>query len=134
MGTYVRIGVAGETYAVPVGNVVEIAGVGEMTPVPGAPREVLGLRSLRGVIVPVIDLARLFGTSQDVPPGELLVAEVSITRAALAIDYVTDVGELPDPVEEAESEFLLGTVVYRGDLIGMIDVPAIFGSLQREAA
>jgi chemotaxis signal transduction protein len=134
MGTYVRLAVAGEMYAVPVRNVVEIADVGELTAVPGAPAEVLGLRNLRGVILPVIDLARLFGTSRDAPPGELLVAEASSTRAALAIDDVTDVGELPDPVEEAESDFLLGALLYRGDLIGVVDVPAIFSSLQGEVA
>lgn len=134
MDTYVRLTIAAETYAVPVRNVVEIADVGEVTAVPGAPAEVLGLRNLRGVILPVIDLARLFGTSRDSPPRELLVAEVSSTRAALAIDDVTDVGELPETLEEAESDFLLGTLLYQGDLIGVLDVPAIFSSVQRDVA
>jgi hypothetical protein len=40
------------------------------------------------------------------------------------------VGELPDPTEGAESDFLLGTMIHEGQLLAVIDVPRIFGSLQ----
>jgi chemotaxis signal transduction protein len=131
MGTYTRLKVAAEAYAVPVGNVVEIASLGDLTAVPGAPREILGVRNLRGQILPVIDLALLLGLTAAAPPKQLLVAEAGNVQAGFAIDEVSNVGELPDPNEGAESDFLLGTMFHDGELLGVIDVPRIFGSLQR---
>jgi chemotaxis signal transduction protein len=115
----------------PIRNVVEIAGLGEIAPVPGARPEILGVRNLRGQILPVIDLAALLGLTPAAAPRQLLVAETGNLSAGLAIDEVINVQELPDPTEPAESEFLLGTMIHQGELLGVIDVPRLFGSLQR---
>ena len=131
MRTYTRVKVAAEAYAVPIGNVVEIASLGDLTAVPGSPREILGVRNLRGQILPVIDLGLLLGLNGAAPPRQLLVAEAGSVKAGFAIDEVSNVGELPDPTEGAESEFLSGTMFHDGELLGVIDVPRIFGSLQR---
>lgn len=131
MSTYTRLKVAGETYVIPIGNVVEITGLGEIAPVPGARPEILGVRNLRGQILPAIDLALLLGLTAVAPPKQLLVAEAGSITAGLAIDEVSNVEELPDPTEAAESEFLLGVMVNEGELVGVIDVPGIFGSLRR---
>jgi chemotaxis signal transduction protein len=131
VSTYTRVKVAAEAYAVPIGNVVEIATLGDLAAVPGAPREILGVRNLRGQILPVIDLALLLGLHAAAPPRQLLVAEAGSVKAGFAIDEVSNVGELPDPTEGAESDFLLGTMFHEGELLGVIDVPRIFGALQR---
>ena len=131
MGTYTRLKVAAEAYAVPIANVVEIASLGDLAAVPGAPQEILGVRNLRGQILPVIDLALVLGLNAAAPPRQLLVAEAGNVQAGFAVDEVSDVGELPDPSEGAESDFLIGTMFHDGELLGVIDVPRIFGSLQR---
>lgn len=131
MRTYAQLKVAAEAYAVPIANVVEIASLGDLTAVPGARQEILGVRNLRGQILPVIDLALLLGLSPAVPPRQLLVAEAGSVKAGFAIDEVSDVGELPDLAGGAEPGFLLGTMFCDGELIGVIDVPGIFGSLQQ---
>jgi len=129
MNAYVRFRVAGEAYAVSVSHVLEVANLGEVTPVPGARREVLGVRNLRGKILPVIDLAALLGTSRAAPPVRLLVAEADGRQAGLAIDEVTEVGELADPAGESESALLLGTMLDDGDLIGVLNMPAVIDAL-----
>ena len=129
MNAYVRFRVAGEAYAVSVSHVLEVANLGEVTPVPGARREVLGVRNLRGKILPVIDLAALLGTSRAAPPVRLLVAEADGRQAGLAIDEVTEVGELADPAGESESALLLGTMLDDGDLIGVLNMPAVLDAL-----
>jgi purine-binding chemotaxis protein CheW len=129
MNAYVRFRVAEEAYAVSVLNVLEVASLGEVTPVPGAPREILGVRNLRGKILPVIDLAALLGTRHTEPPGRLLVAESEGRQAGLAIDEVTEVGEFAEPVEEAESALLAGTVLEAGDLVGVLDMHAVMDAL-----
>ena len=130
MGVYARLRIATETYAVPVGDVLGVADLGDLTAVPGAPGEILGVRSLRRQILPVIDLAMVIGV-RGAQPKRLLVAEAEGILAGFAVDEVTDVGELPDPAEETESDFLVGAMLYDGDLIGVIDVTRIFGSLAR---
>jgi purine-binding chemotaxis protein CheW len=133
MSAYVRFRVAQEAYAISVLNVLEVAGLGEVTPVPGAPREILGVRNLRGKILPVIDLAALLGTRRSEPPGRLLVTESDGRRAGLAIDEVTEVGEFADPAEEGESALLLGTMLEEGDLIGVLNLPAVIDALRDSA-
>jgi purine-binding chemotaxis protein CheW len=130
MSVYVRLRIGSEAYAMPVQHVREVVSLGEVTAVPGSRPEMLGVRNLRGQILPVIDLALLLGISASAPPGRLLVAEAGCRAAGFAIDAVSEVGELQDPAEEAESGLLIGATLAGGDLIGLIDVPRIFDSLE----
>ena len=130
MSTYAQLKLASEAYAVPVGNVVEITILGDLAAVPGARPELLGVQNLRGQILPVIDLAALLGLNTTAPPRQLLVAESGCVQAGFAIDDVTHVGDLPDPTGGRESDFLLGTMIYEGQMLAIIDVPRIFSALQ----
>lgn len=129
MTAYVRFRVAEEAYAVSVLNVLEVAGLGEVTPVPGAPVQILGVLNLRGKILPVIDLAALLGAQRGRPAWRLLVAESEGRQAGLAIDDVTEVGELGDLAGEAESALLLGTLLDDGELLGVLNMPAVMDAL-----
>ena len=131
MSTYTRFKVAAETYAIPIGCVLEITDVGELAAVPGSRPDILGVRNLRGEILPVIDLAAFLGIPGTVPPRQLLVAESGGVKGGFAIDEVSDVGELPDPARDVESDFLLGTMLHDGALIGVIDVPRVFASIRQ---
>jgi purine-binding chemotaxis protein CheW len=131
---YVRLRIGEEAYAVPVGYVRGVATLGDVTPVPGGPPELLGVRNLRGQILPVVDLGRLLGTPRSAPAGRLLVTEQGARRAGLAIDEVSDVGELPEPAEEAGSPLLTGALLADGTLIGVIDVPRVLDSLEQQVS
>lgn len=130
MSTYVRLRVASEAYAMPVEHVREVADVGAVQAIPGSGPEMLGVRNLRGQILPVIDLALLLGLDATTPPTRLLVAEAGGRHAGFAIDAVSEVGELPDPTEETESDLLTGATLVGGDFIGIIDVTRVFDSLE----
>ena len=103
---HVRVRVGDENYALPVENVLEVGELGRLAAVPGAPAACLGVRNLRGEILPVFDLATVLGLAPDHPPARVVVAEDDGRRAGFAIDDVTDVVQLPDAREDAESEFL----------------------------
>ena len=131
MSVQVRLRVASEAYAMPVEYVLEVAELGQVRPVPGARPELLGVRNLRGRILPVVDLALLLGIPRTAPPARLLVAEAGGRRAGFAIDKVSGVGELADPAEETESGLLAGAVIGEGALIGVIDVPRVLDALEQ---
>ncbi|HXP22180.1 MAG TPA: chemotaxis protein CheW [Streptosporangiaceae bacterium] len=133
MSVYVRLRVASEAYAIPVEHVVLVARFGQVTVVPGSRPEMLGVLSLRGQILPVVDLALLLGISSPAPPASLVVAEAGGRQACLAIDEVSEIGELPDPTEETESGMLAGAALIGGELIGFIDVASIFAALDAPA-
>ena len=117
----------------PVEHVREVSELGRVEAVPGARPELLGIKNVRGQILPVVDLAGLLGlaarSTTGAPPGRQLVAEAGGRQAGFAIDEVSDVGVLPDPAEEAESDLLMGATLADGELTGVIDVPRVFDAL-----
>lgn len=134
MTVHVRMRVGTELYALPVGNVLEIAKLGELAPVPGTAGTVLGIRNLHGRVLPVFDLALLFGVPGDGKPSTLVVAEDGGRQAGLAIDEVTDVAELPEMAPTTGSEFLVASALEDGKLVGVIDASRVFAALEGQAA
>jgi purine-binding chemotaxis protein CheW len=131
---HVRVRIGGESYALPVEHVLEVGELGEVAPVPGAPDSVLGVRNLRGQVLPVVDLAHILGVAGEGAPQRLVVAEDGLRRAGLAIDDVTDVANLPVPAEEIDSPFLRGAALVDDALVGVIDVPRLLDSVSGETS
>jgi chemotaxis signal transduction protein len=126
----VRVG--GEQYALPVEYVDEVVDLGELTPVPGAPDSVLGLRNLNGEIIPAFDLARVLQIEHNDWPQRLLVTEHDGQRAAFAVDDVIDVSPLAGMMQETESLHLLASMVLDGVMVGVLAVDALFDSIAPE--
>jgi purine-binding chemotaxis protein CheW len=126
---HVRVLAGGEHYALPVTAVLEIAEFGQVTPVPGAPSGVLGVRNLRGQVIPVIDLATMLALAPDGESERIVVADDGSRRAALAVTSTVDVGELGAATEEVESPYLTGAVLVDGALVGIVDVEALLAAV-----
>ncbi|MGH9459074.1 MAG: chemotaxis protein CheW [Thermoanaerobaculia bacterium] len=82
--------VAGEQYAIDIDRIAEIIAPRRPTPVPNAPPSVIGIISLRGTIVTMLDLRRALGH----PPGDAgidsrtIVVEDRGGLAGFAVDRV----------------------------------------------
>jgi purine-binding chemotaxis protein CheW len=127
--TCVRVRVGAEEYALPVRHVPEVAELGDVTPVPGTPAQVLGIRNLRGEVLPVFDLAVGLGAQGSGAPERIILADVDGRRCALAVDEVLEVAELEEAQEAVDSPLLAGAVLLEGRLVGLIDVPALLTAL-----
>jgi chemotaxis signal transduction protein len=125
---WVRVG--DEDYALAVDNVLEVAEIGEITPVPGTPGAVLGLRNLRGNVLTVVDLLAVLHLARPGKRQRIVVAEEGGRRAALAVDSVVGVQQLPGAREEVESPHLASAALVAGALVGVIDVKSILDSVQ----
>jgi purine-binding chemotaxis protein CheW len=129
MSDHVRLRVGSELYAIPVENVLEVAELGDLSAVPGADAAVLGVRNLHGHVLPVFDLAWVLAGAGEATARRIVVAEHTGRLAGLAVDEVTDVSPLPAAIEETDAEYLSGSLLEDGRLLGVIDVDRLFGGL-----
>ena len=130
----VLVGVAGEQYALPVDNVLEVAEYGEVSPLPGAPASVLGVRNVRGNVLAVLDLAKVFAIERAGSPERIAIVELDGRKAGLAVDSVIGVEHLPDTSEEVESTHLVGATLHDGALVGVVDVRSVLDVVQKAIA
>jgi purine-binding chemotaxis protein CheW len=126
---YVRVGAEG--YALPVDHVLEVLGPGRLSPLPGAAAYVLGLRNVRGQVVPVFDLAALVGAGSPESRQRVCVASHRAGLAGLAVDEVTDVAELPSGGEADVGPLLARSTLVDGRLVGVVDAERLFTELER---
>jgi purine-binding chemotaxis protein CheW len=130
---HVRVRVADEDYALPVTDVLEVADIGAITPVPGAVHAVLGLKNLRGTVITVVDLAAVMDLSATQPRQRIVVAEEGGRHVALAVDSVVGVEPVPKPSETVDSRHLVGAALVDGSLVGVIDVKSVLDQLQQRS-
>jgi two-component system chemotaxis response regulator CheV len=64
-----------ETFGINVFKVREVMRIPQITRAPDMPPAVEGMVSLRGMLVPVVDLAKYIGISTDAPPAIMIVTE-----------------------------------------------------------
>lgn len=106
-----------EEYALMVGDVKEVLKNRDLTPVPNAPDYILGITSLRGLILPVIDLCKRLGVPSAVrdEKSRILVAAVNDEHAGILVDRVTGVVRIhPDSVRPAPETIEKGAELLQG--------------------
>jgi purine-binding chemotaxis protein CheW len=126
---HLRIRLGAEHYALGFEHVLEVVELGEITPVPGSVGSLLGLRNLRGEILPAFHLRGLLAVAGDGEPRRLVVVADGERRAGLAVDDVIDFGQLPTATTTIDSSLIHGGVLIEGTLVGMVNVSAVLRAL-----
>jgi len=110
---------SGEEYVLPIDDVREVLKSRELTVVPNSPSHVLGVTSIRGTVLPVIDLGKRLG----LPPvardekARIIIVSPDDEDAGIVVDRVTGVVRIaadairpaPETVEQG-AEYLKGIV------------------------
>ncbi len=129
---FLSFSVAGDPYAVPVERVREIVRARTLTPVPRVPAVILGVLSLRGEVVEVVDLRQRLGH----PQGEASRTQRIIVFhgdegqvCGLLVDSVTEVLRVEEselrPPAESDSQLVTG-MCRRGDrFVSVLDVERV---------
>ena len=142
MNLHVVFALAGTEYALPVGAVLQMETFAGATLVPGAPSYVAGIVTVRGLVVPVIDLRVRFG----LPPAELtldtriIVTESSGRVVALRVDSAREVLKLdvekhqpaPTVISERASGFVHAVHALGNRLLLLVDLPQILGETKHD--
>lgn len=137
MKLHVVFTLANVEYALPVDAVLQMETFSGATLVPGAPAYVAGIVTVRGLVVPVIDLGVRFG----LPPADLtlntriIVTESQGRVVALRVDSAREVLKLdidkhqpaPSVVSERASGFVQGVHALGPRLLLLLDLPKILG-------
>lgn len=126
MNQYVTFAVAGEMFAVPMAPVQEIIRVPEVAHLPLAPRTLDGLANLRGRVLPIINLRRLFGCEERASDDATRALVINIGQPlGFVVDRVASVVTIePGDVQSADS---IQTVVNADYLTGVIQRPRADG-------
>jgi chemotaxis signal transduction protein len=93
---------------------------------------VQGVISLRGLIIPVCDVAALFGAYADKPHGNIIVVESGEVVAGILVERVEEVLTISqaDVAHVAAAAELTNTIAKRGDrLIVLLDADKLLGDL-----
>lgn len=123
-----------QLYAAPLAEVSEVIREGELTPVPGAAADLLGVRPLRGRIVPVLDGRRRLGLALLPLPEPTQVRLVMLVHGPHLVGLRVDaVGELlssegleiapPPPGRVSrEEDPVSGVLPWQGGFVALLDV------------
>ncbi|MEW6229596.1 MAG: chemotaxis protein CheW [Bacillota bacterium] len=127
-----------EEYGIDIMQVQEIIRLPDIVRVPKAPPFVEGVINLRHKILPVIDLARRFGTSseQRTDASRIVVVNVRDNPVGLIVDSVCEVirlstgtvEPLPDVVANVDSRFLYGIGRLNDRLVLLVELAKVFSS------
>lgn len=110
---YLAFRLAGDVYAAPVSLIREILKLRPLTPVPRSPSSIMGIISVRGQIVTVIDLRRRLRLPEEPVSNRariLLVDPLGLETLGLYVDEVLQVYRLADSEIEHTASALGGEV------------------------
>lgn len=133
--------VSGARFAVDVRSAREVALFDELTPVPRAPRHLVGVANLRGTVVPIVDVGPLLGLpALRAPRGvRTLVLRDGSLLAAMVVEAILglepfDTLLAPDtsaaPWDRVPSRFLNGWLVWAGAMVPVLDAGLMLAELR----
>ncbi len=132
---YLCIRASDETYGINIMDIKEIIKLRELTEVPHAPLFVSGILSLRGTIIPIIDIRVRLGLARKESTGKerIVVIKNNNSFSGLLVDEVIQVVQVqPDAVEAApavldviDRDFISGLGRFDGKLIIILNLEKI---------
>jgi purine-binding chemotaxis protein CheW len=134
---------ANQTYAVSLTSIREVRKMPPLTRVAHAPSYILGVGSVRGEIVPVVDLKKRFAIEKSIDDLAasstrmldrlILVTEIDGKRAAVTVDSIsevvlfskTQISEIPKTTMAIDLKYLHGMVQHEDKVLLLIDLEKI---------
>jgi purine-binding chemotaxis protein CheW len=140
--SYLTFQLAGEHFAVNVGNVIKIQELVDITSIPNAPIYMKGVINLHGNVVPVIDARTKFGFISKEYDS---LTSIIVINAHIEDDYVdigmivdaaqnvvefqsTDIKESPSIGNKFRTDFIKGVAQLESKFVMILDIDKIFSS------
>ena len=133
-----------QEFCVNIMSVREIRGWTPATPLPHAPSYVMGVINLRGVVLPIINLAARLGLKPIAPDARhvIIVAQVGSKIVGLLVEAVSDIltvsdeniQPMPEVTSDLERQYARGILAIDRRMICLIELGALFNDAESEAA
>ena len=130
--SYVLCHLAGATYAVRSDDIEHLEMLGQLTPVPNAPPFVDGVTSIRGRVLPVINLRTKFGFERQAADlrTRVIVVRASGRSLGLLVDTAREFANIPeasvqpppDGLADMSTKYLRGMAQLGDRLILVLDI------------
>ncbi len=140
MEKYILFNLGGECFGLNINKVVEILKAHKANPIPETPEYIAGVMTLRGVVVPVVDMRKRLGLAP-VPVKERIIVVKSRgrERIGLIVDEVLEIkgfsdGETSSPpaiFRGMKTEYLSGIGKRTGGVAILLDMERILSSEER---
>jgi purine-binding chemotaxis protein CheW len=125
-----------QQFALPVGQVSTVVPRATLTPLPGAPAELIGLLRLHGALCPVIDIRARLGLPAAVPHiGEcIVVMHTTASRVGLVVEkieglVVAPAADVTDPPPVGQADRLIRHLLeVAGEVVAALDAEVAVGS------
>ncbi|NQT71700.1 MAG: chemotaxis protein CheW [Chloroflexi bacterium] len=126
---------ADESYGVDIGKVSGIERMQEITRIPRTADSIEGVINLRGRVIPIVDLRKVFclPPSEETKDTRIVVVDINGRLIGCMVDAVTEVFRIPaDSVEPpssvlsgSESNYLLGIAKLEDRMIILLDLDKV---------
>ncbi len=133
--------VSGQEFSIDIMSVREIRGWTPVTSIPHSPDFVLGIVNLRGIVLPVVDLAMRFGFAPTVPGARhaIIITEIGDNLVGLLVDAVTGVlmtdpsqiQPTPEVASQLGRTFIKGVLALEGRMVSIVKVDEILPAAQQ---
>jgi purine-binding chemotaxis protein CheW len=127
-----------EEYALDIHDIREIIKPRDITDIPRVPDFILGIISLRGIVIPVFDLKRRFklGTSILSPSSRIIICQRDNKAAGLLVDSISQVIKVPHASIEPpplvlcglERELLDGVGRHQEKMLILLNMPCVLNT------
>ena len=131
---WVVFNLGAQTYALDVNLVREIVRPPQMEPMPHAPDTLVGMANLRGIVVPVFDIAKLLGWQPEARDGlaRVIVIEHDDDLLGLMVDAVQEILRFdgakvePPPSVGAITQHVVALLRRPNSLVQLLDPSTLF--------
>ncbi len=126
-----------ELIGVDINDVTKITTDVEITPVPKTKPYIMGVMNLRGNIIPVVSLKKMFnlqGQEENLESATVIVVETDLGNIGISVDKIEGAVKIfpediqPPPMNAVgiDPEYIKGVVMLNNDLLILLDIKKIF--------
>jgi chemotaxis signal transduction protein len=131
MQHYLSCRIGREWYGIELGAVIEVLHFVALTELPGTPPEVLGLMTIRDLVMPVVDLRRLFGLPEAALTLDTPIVAVRAPEGAvgLVVDDTDNIENIQDEqvavYDGVASPYVSGAIRLSEGLLMLLNLSAL---------
>ena len=140
---FVTFTAGGQSFSLDITHVREIRRWTQVTPLPHAPKEVLGVMNLRGSVIPIYDLSARFGLgpTAESPRNVVVVAMIDNQTVGLLVEAVSEIlsvsrdqiQETPDLRNDSAKQSITGLIPVDTGMTRVIDLTEVIQTGGRAA-